>query len=49
MLYNSVICNLFAESFQGIVKVLCDACKSLNWKKPTKIQIEAIPVALQGK
>ncbi|KAK7586172.1 hypothetical protein V9T40_004048 [Parthenolecanium corni] len=40
-----------APSFEdlGIVKVLCDACKSLNWKKPTKIQIEAIPVALQGK
>lgn len=29
--------------------MLCETCKSLNWKAPTKIQKEAIPVALQGK
>ena len=30
----------------GIVDVLCDAAKSLGWKKPTKIQKESIPVAI---
>ncbi|KAJ0176416.1 hypothetical protein K1T71_007595 [Dendrolimus kikuchii] len=33
----------------GIVDVLCEACGELKWKKPSKIQKEAIPVALQGK
>ncbi|XP_014240592.1 probable ATP-dependent RNA helicase DDX47 [Cimex lectularius] len=33
----------------GVVDVLCEACDSLNWKKPTKIQREAIPIALEGK
>jgi ATP-dependent RNA helicase DDX47/RRP3 len=33
----------------GIVDVLCEACESLGWKHPSKIQIEAIPVALEGK
>uniref|UniRef100_U5EYL8 RNA helicase n=1 Tax=Corethrella appendiculata TaxID=1370023 RepID=U5EYL8_9DIPT len=33
----------------GLIDVLCDACNELKWKKPTKIQLEAIPVALQGK
>uniref|UniRef100_A0A673LHG9 Uncharacterized protein n=1 Tax=Sinocyclocheilus rhinocerous TaxID=307959 RepID=A0A673LHG9_9TELE len=28
---------------------LCEACDLLGWKKPTKIQIEAIPVALEGR
>lgn len=28
--------------------VLCEACESLKWKAPTKIQKEAIPVALKG-
>lgn len=32
----------------GIVDVLCEACEQLKWKAPTKIQKEAIPVALQG-
>lgn len=32
----------------GIVDVLCEACEQLKWKTPTKIQKEAIPVALQG-
>jgi len=29
--------------------VLCETCETLKWKTPTKIQKEAIPVALQGK
>ena len=33
---------------QGIVDVLCEACQQLKWKLPTKIQKEAIPVALEG-
>lgn len=33
----------------GIDERLCEVCKSLNWNEPTKIQREAIPVALQGK
>lgn len=28
---------------------LCKACEELKWKAPSKIQREAIPVALQGK
>ncbi|XP_073429097.1 probable ATP-dependent RNA helicase DDX47 isoform X1 [Dendrobates tinctorius] len=34
---------------QGVTDVLCETCEQLGWKKPTKIQIEAIPVALQGR
>ncbi|XP_073429102.1 probable ATP-dependent RNA helicase DDX47 isoform X5 [Dendrobates tinctorius] len=33
----------------GVTDVLCETCEQLGWKKPTKIQIEAIPVALQGR
>jgi ATP-dependent RNA helicase DDX47/RRP3 len=33
----------------GIVDVLVEACERLQWKKPTKIQKEAIPLALEGK
>nr|XP_034832062.1 probable ATP-dependent RNA helicase DDX47 isoform X2 [Maniola hyperantus] len=33
----------------GIVDILCEACTELKWKHPSKIQKEAIPVALQGK
>lgn len=29
--------------------MLCETCESLKWKNPTKIQKEAIPIALQGK
>lgn len=32
----------------GVVDVLCEACEQLKWKTPTKIQREALPVALQG-
>lgn len=34
---------------QGVVDVLCQACEELKWKHPSKIQKEAVPVALQGK
>jgi len=37
----------FAEL--GLVDVLCEACDKVGWKKPSKIQAEAIPVALSGK
>ena len=30
----------------GLVDTLCQACASLGWKKPSKIQVESIPVAL---
>ncbi|KAL4240821.1 putative ATP-dependent RNA helicase ddx47 [Mactra antiquata] len=33
----------------GVTDVLCEACAGLNWKVPSKIQREAIPVALNGK
>ncbi|CAI6364077.1 unnamed protein product [Macrosiphum euphorbiae] len=33
----------------GVTDVLCETCETLKWKTPTKIQKEAIPVALQGK
>lgn len=29
--------------------MICETCESLKWKTPTKIQKEAIPIALQGK
>eukprot|EP00096_Caligus_rogercresseyi_P005991 TRINITY_DN22110_c0_g1_i1.p1 TRINITY_DN22110_c0_g1~~TRINITY_DN22110_c0_g1_i1.p1 ORF type:complete len:474 (-),score=161.23 TRINITY_DN22110_c0_g1_i1:275-1696(-) len=33
----------------GLTEVLCEACESQDWKKPSKIQKEAIPVALSGR
>ncbi|XP_017464252.1 PREDICTED: probable ATP-dependent RNA helicase DDX47 [Rhagoletis zephyria] len=33
----------------GLTDVLCQACEELKWKAPSKIQKEAIPVALKGK
>uniref|UniRef100_A0AAR2KFR3 RNA helicase n=1 Tax=Pygocentrus nattereri TaxID=42514 RepID=A0AAR2KFR3_PYGNA len=33
----------------GVTGVLCEACDLLGWKRPTKIQVEAIPVALEGR
>ncbi|XP_017006975.2 ATP-dependent RNA helicase DDX47 [Drosophila takahashii] len=33
----------------GLNETLCQACEELKWKAPSKIQREAIPVALQGK
>lgn len=40
--------SLFTN-IQGVTDVLCEACDQLGWKMPTKIQVEAIPVALQGE
>ncbi|CAJ2670213.1 DEAD-box ATP-dependent RNA helicase 10-like protein [Trifolium pratense] len=33
----------------GLPEELVEACDNLGWKTPLKIQIEAIPLALQGK
>ncbi|KAG8641047.1 DEAD-box ATP-dependent RNA helicase 10 [Manihot esculenta] len=33
----------------GICEQLLEACDDLGWKNPTKIQVEAIPHALEGK
>ncbi|KAI6704094.1 hypothetical protein NL676_013230 [Syzygium grande] len=33
----------------GICERLLEACDTLGWKNPTKIQVEAIPHALEGK
>ena len=32
----------------GLREELLEACESMGWKKPSKIQVEAIPVALEG-
>lgn len=32
----------------GLCDELVEACDSLAWKAPTKIQVEAIPHALEG-
>lgn len=32
----------------GVREELVEACESLGWKAPTKIQIESIPYALEG-
>nr|CAD7448910.1 unnamed protein product [Timema bartmani] len=34
---------------EGLIDVLCEACEKIKWKAPSKIQREAIPVALKGK
>ncbi len=36
-------------SRQGVVDSLCEACDSLGYKKPTSIQEQAIPLALQNR
>lgn len=33
----------------GVIPELCEACEKLNYEKPTPIQEEAIPVALEGR
>lgn len=40
-----------AKTFQdlGLVDALCENCEKLGWKKPSKIQAEAIPLALEGR
>ncbi|KAI3452113.1 hypothetical protein Pfo_008778 [Paulownia fortunei] len=39
------------KSFEdlGVNEQLAEACDNLGWKNPTKIQVEAIPLALEGK
>ena len=34
---------------QGIVDPLCEACERMGYKKPTPIQAESIPLALQER
>ncbi|XP_061605834.1 probable ATP-dependent RNA helicase DDX47 [Phyllopteryx taeniolatus] len=48
---NSGENQVAVKTFQdlGVTDVLCESCDLLGWKSPTKIQIEAIPLALQGK
>ncbi|PWW78557.1 DEAD-domain-containing protein [Tuber magnatum] len=33
----------------GVMDSLCEACENLGYKNPTSIQVESIPVALEGK
>ncbi|RWS25242.1 putative ATP-dependent RNA helicase DDX47-like protein [Leptotrombidium deliense] len=33
----------------GLSEVLCDACEGMKWIAPSKVQCEAIPVALKGR
>ena len=37
----------FAEL--GLNEVLVEACEKVGWKKPSRIQEESIPIAIQGK
>lgn len=40
-----------AQSFHdlGLIDQLCEACEQLSYKKPTPIQAQSIPLALQGR
>ena len=33
----------------GVSEVLCEAAESLKWTRPSKIQVEAIPLSLNGR
>lgn len=44
-----VLMSAFCFYSKGVTDVLCEACDQLGWTKPTKIQVEAIPLALQGR
>ena len=37
----------FAEL--GIIPELCESCATLGFKRPTPIQVESIPAALEGR
>ena len=47
----SAAAETYGHSFKdlGIIDSLCDACTALGYKRPTPIQNEAIPLALQGR
>ncbi|MCO5609992.1 hypothetical protein L7F22_064227 [Adiantum nelumboides] len=40
-----------APSFKslGVCEQLCEACAALSWKQPTKIQVETLPLAIEGR
>lgn len=42
-------CSVANVSCQGVVDALCESCEHLGWTVPSKIQREAIPVALSGR
>lgn len=42
LIYNLFLCP------KGVIDALCEACEKLKWSEPTKIQKEAIPLALAG-
>lgn len=42
------ILNYGVGARQGVTDVLCEACAALNWKSPTAIQRESLPIALKG-
>ena len=44
---NGAVTKSFADL--GVIDSLCDACASLDFKTPTAIQTEAIPIALGGR
>ncbi|KRX97552.1 putative ATP-dependent RNA helicase DDX47, partial [Trichinella pseudospiralis] len=47
---NGTLFTILIACFtKGVVPVLCEACKQLNWTEATKVQVEAIPLALQGR
>ncbi|KAH7434522.1 hypothetical protein KP509_06G021600 [Ceratopteris richardii] len=33
----------------GLCDQLCEACAALSWEKPTKIQVETLPLAFEGR
>ena len=41
--------NFLISILKGLNEVLCEICTSLKWFKPTKIQQETLPYALEGK
>jgi ATP-dependent RNA helicase DDX47/RRP3 len=41
--------DIVTFSSLGVCKELCESCEQLKWTKPTPIQREALPVALEGK
>ncbi len=44
---NDQVTKTFADL--GVREELCDACDALKYKHPTPIQVESIPLALEGR